>query len=91
MYKTGDTVIYGSYGICKIDSIGMRDFTGENTEYYVLRPLFSGKNVFYIPVGSETALNKLHNVCSKETADKLIRQMKSAEPIWIDNEAKRKE
>ncbi|MBQ6264030.1 MAG: CarD family transcriptional regulator [Clostridia bacterium] len=91
MFKTDDVVIYGTYGICKIESTATRSFMGEDKEYYVLRPLFTDKNVFYIPVGSETANNRLHGICSRKTAEKLIKQMKSAEPLWIENDAKRRE
>ena len=34
MYKVGDMVMYGTFGICKITAIEKRDFTGEEQEYY---------------------------------------------------------
>ena len=83
--------MYGTFGICKITAIEKHDFTGEEREYYILRHTNSEKNVFYVPVDNETALNNIHYVCSRSEVDELISHMNSENVIWIDNDIKRKE
>ncbi|MCR5600803.1 MAG: CarD family transcriptional regulator [Ruminococcus sp.] len=91
MYNVDDVVMYGTFGICKIIAVEKRNFTGEEQEYFILRPVNSDKNAFYVPTENKAALSKLHSVCSKTEADELISHMNSDELIWIDNDIKRKE
>ena len=91
MYKVGDTVMYGSFGICKVTAIERRDLTGEELEYYILRHIYSDKNVFYVPTSNEAAVSRMHRICSKAEADELISGMDSEGLIWIDNDIRRKE
>lgn len=91
MYKAGDMVMYGAFGICKVTAIEKRDFTGEAQEYYILKHMNSDKNIFYVPTNNEVALSKMHSICSKAEVDELISHMNSEGLIWIDNDIKRKE
>jgi len=91
MYSTGDIVMYGSFGICKVTAIEKRDLTGEEQEYYILKHINSEKNIFYVPINNVTALSKMYPICSKAEVDELISHMDSEELIWIDNDIKRKE
>ena len=91
MYNIGDVVMYGTFGICKIESIEKRDFMGEENDYYILHHVYNEKNTFYVPVDNAQAVNRLHKVCSKADVDELIGHMNAEAPIWIDNEIKRKE
>lgn len=91
MYNIGDVVIYGTFGICKIDSIEKRDLTGAEQEYYILRHTRSDKNIFYVPTDNEAAVSKLRPVCSKKEIDDLISDMDNEKLIWIENDMKRKE
>ena len=91
MYKVGDMVMYGAFGICKITAIEKRDFTGEEQEYYILKHITSDKNTYYVPINNEAALSKMRSICSKSEVDELISHMNSEGLIWIDNDIKRKE
>jgi len=91
MYRSGDMVMYGTFGICKVTAIEKRDFTGEEQEYYILKHINSDKNIFYVPTNNKAALSKMHPICSKAEVDELISHMNSEGLIWIDNDIKRKE
>ncbi|MBR7071719.1 MAG: transcriptional regulator [Clostridia bacterium] len=91
MYNVNDVVMYGAFGICKITAVEKRNFTGEKQEYYVLKHIYSNKNVFYVPTNNEIALSKIHPICSKEEVDMLISCMNTEDLIWIDDDIKRKE
>ena len=91
MYSIGNIVMYGSFGICKVTAIEKRDLTGEEQEYYILKHINSEKNIFYVPTNNDTALSKMHPICSKAEVDELISHMNSEGLIWIDNDIRRKE
>ena len=91
MYNVGDFVMYGTFGICKIDSIEKRDLTGVEQEYYILKHTNSDKNIFYVPTDNATAVSKMRPICSKAEVDSLISHMNTEKPIWIENDVKRKE
>ena len=91
VYKVDDMVMYGSFGICKVTAIEKRDLTGEEQEYYILKHINSEKNIFYVPTNNDTALSKMHPICSKAEAEELISHMDSEEVIRIDNDILRKE
>ncbi len=91
MYSIGDMIMYSSFGICKVTAIEKRDLTGEEQEYYILKLINSDKNIFYVPTNNDTALSKMHPICSKAEVDELISHMNSEGLIWIDNDIRRKE
>ena len=72
MYSVNDAVVYGTNGVCVITAIEERNFSGENIEYYILRPVDNEKNTFYVPVSNSMLTNKMHNVCTKQEINRLI-------------------
>lgn len=90
MYSVNDAVVYGTNGVCVITAIEERNFSGENIEYYILRPVDNEKNTFYVPVSNSMLTNKMHNVCTKQEINRLINIIGNECPFWIDNEDKRK-
>ena len=90
MYKINDAVMYGALGPCTISSIETLDFMGDKQEYYVLKPINSEKDIFYVPTNNQKAVCKLRSVCSKSDVDTLISQINSGELIWIENDTERK-
>ncbi len=91
MFAVNDVVMYGDFGVCRIDAIEKRKLVGKEREYYILRHVFSQNSVCYVPVDSETAVGKLHRVCSKAEVDELLQQMKDNESVWIHDDDLRKE
>lgn len=47
-YEIGDLIIYGSYGVCKVEEIGTPDISGldENRMYYTLSPFYQNGKIF---------------------------------------------
>ncbi len=91
MYKVNDVVVYASYGVCEISAIEERDFSGENVEYYVLRPVGDSRNTFYVPTAKSALTEQMRRVYTREEVEELIRVMPDEDFIWIDDEAVRKE
>ncbi|MDO4302177.1 MAG: CarD family transcriptional regulator [Clostridia bacterium] len=91
MYKINDTVLYGKYGVCKIDNIAAENFTGKNMEYYCLKPAYSEGTVIYVPRENDRLVSKMKKVLSKEEIDELIFKTKNTELIWYADEKVRKD
>lgn len=90
MFKTGDTVLYGSEGVCKIIEITEKKFGDTAIEYYVLTPVFSNRSTFFVPTQNEKLTSRLHPILTNaeimniiETTDELSQ--------WIDNDSDRKD
>ncbi|MEA4824120.1 MAG: CarD family transcriptional regulator [Clostridiaceae bacterium] len=66
MFKTGDLVVYGGNGVCRIESVA--PLPGTDQEYYTLRPLFT-ECVIRVPVTTKVAMR---DVISRGEAMRLI-------------------
>lgn len=91
MYNINDTILYGKYGVCKIENIVTENFTGKSMDYYLLKPAYSDNTVIYVPIECEKLVSKMKKVLSVEEINNLINEVKNTVPIWYDNEKVRKE
>lgn len=91
LYKVGDAVEYASNGVCVISAVEKHDFSGEDVEYYVLKPINDERNRFYVPTEKCPLHDKLRDVCSRDEAERLIGIMSQSEPVWIDDDTERRE
>ena len=61
MHKIGDTVIYGTSGVCVIEDLREEQFAGTPRTYYILRPLAeTGKTRIYVPADNEALVDGMH-------------------------------
>lgn len=89
MFKTGDFIIFGSYGVCEVTHIGSLDMDGISKErlYYTLCPLYSKGSVLYTPVDNQKEL--IRPILSREEAIGLIREIPGIDYLWVNDERKR--
>ncbi|MDO4864525.1 MAG: CarD family transcriptional regulator [Ruminococcus sp.] len=90
MFEIGEAVVYAAYGVCIVEAVETRDLTGEEVEYYVLRPVGDGRSRFYVPTSGSPLLDKLRRVCTREDADELIAGMPETELLPPQDEIQRK-
>ena len=91
MFQVNDTIFYGADGICVVAGIEQRSFHGRMQEYYVLRPVHSGRATIYVPTGSEKLREKMRRLPSADEVYTMIRAMPDEAPLWIEEEAARKQ
>lgn len=91
MLKIGETIQYSGNGVCVVDDIRDMDFGSGNVKYYVLRPVSSGYNTFYIPVDNEKMLSKIRKVLTLDEVNDIIGSMPESDAQWIENDQLRKE
>ena len=91
MFQVNDTVVYGSDGICVIEEIAARTFDHKTQEYYVLRPLYGNRSTIFVPTQNPRLCAKMRALLTSEEIYAIIRGLPGAEPVWIENDALRKQ
>ncbi|MEG1869442.1 MAG: CarD family transcriptional regulator [Oscillospiraceae bacterium] len=75
MFRTGDLIIYGSNGVCRVAEVGKPKVTVADQEklYYKLLPVYSTETI-YTPVDTTVFMRP---VISRKEAEELIAQIPS--------------
>lgn len=91
LFKVGSVVMYGSQGICKIDSIESKQIGKQTADYYVLKPLFNQSAALFVPVYNQALTAKMIDVLSVEEAKKLIKKAPDLPIVSFDGENQKRE
>lgn len=91
MFETGDYVVYGHTGICKVMGVTTMDMTGipKDRLYYILRPDGQTEGKIFTPVDNGKLV--LRKVMSKEEAEHLIDEIPEIEVLGIADDKQREE
>ena len=88
MFKQGDTVMYGSHGVCCVTDVREETFGPVRRMYYVLQPKKDARSTFYCPVAQEERLRAL---LTKDEVLCLIREMPLTDIVWEEDDNARRE
>lgn len=91
MYQTGNLVVYGIHGVCRIVELEERTVDRKRVQYYVLEPLEASGARYLIPTHNEVAVAKLRPVMSREALEEMLRSENVREDAWIADENQRKQ
>jgi CarD family transcriptional regulator len=70
MFNIGDLIIYSSHGICCIDDICEKTYTGVAKNYYVLHPTENSNLEISVPVDSDKVT--MLELLNREEAEEII-------------------
>ena len=90
MYKTGDTVIYGTQGVCRIEGVQTKRIRGEYVDYLVLRPVYDKNSTVFVPKNNEKLLSKMRDILSADEIYRIIKELPEEDPVWIEDDNIRK-
>lgn len=88
MFNAGQTVIYGSNGVCKIIEITTKKISGSMIEYYVLKPLYSDASTLFVPVQNNRLISKIRGVMTAKEINDVIENLPEIGE-WNDNKLER--
>ena len=91
VYQSGECVVYGVHGVCRVIGKEKQLVNRKRTEYLVLEPIGHGESRFYLPVANETAMGKLRPVLTREALCALLDSEEIREDNWIADENLRKQ
>jgi len=81
MYQAGEYIVYGTSGVCKVESVGDSPYsTDKDRTYYKLTPI-AGTETIYIPVDSPVYTRP---VITKAEAEELIHAIPTVEAEHIE-------
>lgn len=90
--KLNDYVRYAPYGICKIQDIAVKDFSGcGKREYYILVPASDTESTIYVPTENKALTSKMSRVISKSELDELILSSEDSDIHWVQDKKERGE
>ncbi len=90
MFEIGQTVMFGSDGVCTIKEKTWMEMGGESREYYVLSPFHDQKSTIYVPVNNSELTAKMRCVITAEKIDELINEAATKKAEWISDDSERK-
>jgi CarD family transcriptional regulator len=84
MFNLGELIIYSGHGICKVDDICDKTYSGKTKTYYVLHPLENNhKLTISIPIDNEkVAMSKL---MKRDEAEEILESFKLPGVDWVEN------
>ena len=91
MFHSGDYVIYGVHGVCRVIGTEMQRVNRARVEYLVLEPLVQPESRFYLPTANSAAIAKLQTVLSREELCALLDSAEIRKDCWIKEENLRKQ
>lgn len=91
MYQSGEFVVYGVHGVCRVVGTEKQLVNRKRTEYLVLEPLAQNESRFYLPTQNPTAMGKLKAVLSRVELDALMNSGEIRQDSWIQEENLRKQ
>lgn len=91
MFRVGDYIVYGSVGVCRVDSIGPLDMNTKSMDrlYYTLVPIYEVGSKVFTPVDNEKVI--MRNVLSRREAEEIIEHIHEIETLWVPYEKGREE
>ena len=90
MLQTGQLVLYGIHGVCRVSGTQQQKVDRKMVEYYVLTPVDQASACFYVPVNNQVALSKVRPLLSRDALIALLNSEDVKESCWIEEENLRK-
>ena len=90
MFQIGETVLYGTEGVCKITSIEEMKIGTSKGKYYVLKPIYRENATIYVPIDNARLIERMRRVLSTEEINTLLDEVIQEEAVWIEDANERK-
>ena len=91
MLEPGQTVLYGTEGICTIEAIETLRIGRKRSKYYVLRPVYRTRATIYVPTDNELLCSRMRPVLSEPEIESLLQSAAGESISWIDDPNERKQ
>lgn len=90
-FEVGQYVVYGTNGICMVDSIERMSFAaGVPAEYYyVLRQHRNPSNKYFVPLKNEAQLSRLREPMRREDIEDILMGLSDDDVNWISDRRER--
>ncbi len=90
MLNLKDTVLYGTTGVCTVESIEEKKIGKVTRQYYVLKPVNQAASTVFVPADNENLLSKVRQLLSPEEIKSIIHSLPKEPDIWFNDDGERK-
>jgi len=92
-FKTGEYVVYGSSGICRIKGKERMSFNSQmpEREYYLLEQTNSSLSTIYVPTDNERLCSKIRYILTAYEIDAILEECKNETIEWQNDRKRRTE
>ena len=87
MFNVGDLIIYSAHGICHIDEICEKTYSGVTKMYYVLHPIEDKKLTINTPIDTDKVV--MQEIIHKDEAEEILESFKGLGIRWEENNTQR--
>ena len=87
MFNVGDLIIYSAHGICHIDEICEKTYSGVTKTYYVLHPIEDTKLTINTPIDTDKVV--MLELIHKDEAEEILESFKGLGIRWEENNTQR--
>jgi CarD family transcriptional regulator len=87
MLQKGDLIVYSAHGVCQIDDICEKSFSGEVRTYLVIHPLEDPNLTINVP--AEQQKDAALPIMSRDEAEQILQSFHRPGVRWIDNRNQR--
>src|SRR4051794_21089212 len=87
MFNIGDVIVYSEHGLCQIDDICEKTFTGVTRTYYVLHPLAEATLKISTPIDNNKVV--MLKTMDREETEELLQSFKQPGIGWIEDAKQR--
>lgn len=88
-YESGQYVVYGKVGVCRVVDCCPMHFGGAAGDYYALAPQSDPKSLVYVPCNNETLMARLRPLMGQEEIDRLLLEVTGEPIVWIEERNER--
>ena len=90
MFCVGQTVLYGSNGVCMVDDVTEKRIGKTKMQYYVLKPLCNNTSTLFVPTANQQLVSKMRRILTEDEAEAILRNLPPCGD-WNDNKQERSE
>lgn len=90
MLKLNEKVVYGTTGVCVVDSVENKRIGRQTKSYYVLKPISQATATVYLPADNEKLLSKVRAILSADDIKLILKGLNDEPDVWADNDNERR-
>lgn len=90
MYQTGEQIVYGVHGVCRVAALEDRTVDRKRVTYLVLEPVGQGGSQYLVPTHNAAAMAKIKRMLTKEELASMMQSDAVRSDGWIRDEGQRK-
>ena len=91
MFNKGDTVLYGSSGVCRVEGTKQQELYDITMEYLVLKPVYDENSTVFVPIRNKELMSRITPVLSEKQVYEFIDNIQNEKTLWIDDDKQRKQ